>query len=123
MMGHGGRMMHGFAEETYISAVHQSLLWVGLGMVVLSVAISYVVIKAMTRPLSTLTEAVRSIGRGDYGKTVPIERRDEVGLLSETFNDMSRQLQKMIICAVNFLPISLMSYGHRLLFCKVIWKE
>ncbi len=94
MMGHGGRMMHGFAEETYISAVHQSLLWVGLGMVVLSVAISYVVIKAMTRPLSTLTEAVRSIGRGDYGKTVPIERRDEVGLLSETFNDMSRQLQK-----------------------------
>lgn len=94
MMGHRGHMMRGFAEETYISAVHQSLLWVGLGMVVLSVAISYVVIKAMTRPLSTLTDAVRSIGHGDYGKTVPVERLDEVGLLSETFNDMSRQLQK-----------------------------
>lgn len=93
-MGHHGMMQPGPAEEDYISAVHHSLIWVGLGMIALSVGISYFVIREVMRPLSALTEAVRRVKGGTYGQTVPVERCDEVGLLTQTFNDMSAELEK-----------------------------
>ena len=74
--------MHGPAESTYISAVHQSLLWVGLGMIGVSVIVSYFVVREIMRPLSTLTGAVQNIRTGNYGQTVSVERHDEVGVLT-----------------------------------------
>lgn len=101
MMGNGHQgmgmmhgMMHGPAEITYISAVHRSLLWVGLVMLAVSVTISYFIVREIMRPLSALTDAVQKVKSGTYGQTVPVERHDEVGTLTETFNDMSQELAK-----------------------------
>ncbi|MGN0948565.1 MAG: sensor histidine kinase [Megasphaera sp.] len=91
-MMHG--MMHGPAEITYISAVHRSLLWVGLLMIAISVTVSYFIVREIMRPLSSLTDAVQKVRAGKYGQTVPIERYDEVGVLTETFNGMSEDLAK-----------------------------
>lgn len=96
MGGMGGMhgAMHGPAESTYISAVHQSLLWVGLGMIGVSVVVSYFVVREIMRPLSTLTEAVQKVRTGSYGQTVSVERHDEVGVLTESFNEMSEELER-----------------------------
>lgn len=66
MGGMGGMhgTMHGPAESTYISAVHQSLLWVGLGMIGVSVVVSYFVVREIMRPLSTLTGLSKKSGPG-----------------------------------------------------------
>ncbi|WP_296815236.1 cell wall metabolism sensor histidine kinase WalK [uncultured Megasphaera sp.] len=96
-MGSMGGMhgtMHGPAESTYISAVHQSLLWVGLGMIGVSVVVSYFVVREIMRPLSTLTGAVQKVRTGSYGQTVSVERHDEVGVLTESFNEMSEELAR-----------------------------
>lgn len=98
-MGMGGMgsmhgTMHGPAESTYISAVHQSLLWVGLGMIGVSVVVSYFVVREIMRPLSTLTGAVQKVRTGNYGQTVSVERHDEVGVLTESFNEMSEELAR-----------------------------
>ena len=87
-------MMRGAAELQYIESIHQSLLWVGLGMTVISVAVSYIVVQKLIRPLLTLTDAVRHVQEGKFGQTVPVERMDEVGILAKTFNDMSTALEK-----------------------------
>lgn len=96
MGGMGGMhgAMHGPAESTYISAVHQSLLWVGLGMIGVSVVVSYFVVREIMRPLSTLTGAVQKVRTGSYGQTVSVERHDEVGVLTESFNEMSEELAR-----------------------------
>lgn len=86
--------MHGPAESTYISAVHQSLLWVGLGMIGVSVVVSYFVVREIMRSLSTLTGAVQKVRTGSYGQTVSVERHDEVGVLTESFNEMSEELAR-----------------------------
>lgn len=98
-MGMGGMgsmhgTMHGPAESTYISAVHQSLLWGGLGMIGVSVVVSYFVVREIMRPLSTLTGAVQKVRTGSYGQTVSVERHDEVGVLTESFNEMSEELAR-----------------------------
>ncbi|MED9920957.1 MAG: HAMP domain-containing protein, partial [Megasphaera sp.] len=93
-MGSMHGSMHGPAESTYISAVHQSLLWVGIGMIGVSVVVSYFVVREIMRPLSTLTGAVQKVRTGNYGQTVSVERHDEVGVLTESFNEMSEELAR-----------------------------
>jgi PAS domain S-box-containing protein len=46
----------------------------------------------MLSPIRTLREAVGLIGRGQYGVRVPVESRDELGELAESFNRMSADL-------------------------------
>lgn len=91
-MRHG--MMHGIAEQQYISSIHRSLLWVGLGMLIVSVGVSYIIVRKATKPLLALTEAAKTIQAGTFGQTVPVERLDEVGMLTQTFNEMSAALDK-----------------------------
>ena len=43
----------------------------------------------LTRHLSLLTEASREIARGNFKVTLPIQSRDEVGLLTQAMNQMS----------------------------------
>ena len=63
-------------------------------MLAVSVTISYFIVREIMRPLSALTDAVQKVKSGTYGQTVPVERHDEVGTLTETFNDMSQELAK-----------------------------
>src|SRR5262249_49863789 len=48
--------------------------------------------RRITRPLHDLTAGARRIAAGDFGHTVPVEGRDEVGALAQVFNAMSRHL-------------------------------
>ena len=47
---------------------------------------------SVTRPIRVLAGFAREIMRGVYTHEVPVRQRDEVGQLSEAFNDMSRGL-------------------------------
>lgn len=87
-------MMGGAAERHYVSAVHQSLLWVGLLMIAVSVIVSFFFVRRVLRPLSDLTQAVRVVQQGHYGETLPVRRYDEIGTLTATFNEMSAQLAR-----------------------------
>lgn len=44
------------------------------------------------RPIRHLQAGVRRISQGDYRVEIPVETRDEIGDLTEAFNDMSRSL-------------------------------
>lgn len=87
-------MMHGAAEHHYIASIHQSLFWVGFLMIVVSVGVSYIIVRKLTAPLLDLTMAVRTMQKGKYGQTVFVKRHDEVGILAETLNTMSEQLAR-----------------------------
>ncbi len=56
--------------------------------------IIYLSIKRATRPLTSLTEAVRLLGLGATVEKVPVESPDEVGELATAFNTMSDNLKK-----------------------------
>uniref|UniRef100_UPI0025DE170C HAMP domain-containing protein n=1 Tax=uncultured Acidaminococcus sp. TaxID=352152 RepID=UPI0025DE170C len=100
MMGQGRGMrgmhgmMHGPAETVYLSSVHNSLFWLGLGMALLSALICFLMVRETLRPLKDLTQAARAIKRGRYDQHVPVHFDDEVGLLTETFNEMASTLDE-----------------------------
>ena len=57
-----------------------------------SVAISFVLSRRFTRPLSLLSEATNQIAKGNYKKIIPEVGKDELGILVKSFNTMTYQL-------------------------------
>lgn len=49
-----------------------------------------------TRPLTELTQIAQSISAGDFNKRATIRTRDEIGLLADSINVMSEEIQQSI---------------------------
>ena len=46
----------------------------------------------LAEPLANLAQATQAVARGDFSRTAPVTSRDELGVLTESFNSMTRQL-------------------------------
>jgi nitrogen fixation/metabolism regulation signal transduction histidine kinase len=57
-----------------------------------ALALSFVLSEKLSAPLSALAEATRAIAKGDYSKLNPVKSRDEFGVLTQSFNTMTRQI-------------------------------
>jgi nitrogen fixation/metabolism regulation signal transduction histidine kinase len=58
-----------------------------------AVAISLVISRRFSEPLSQLANATREISKGNFKKTIPEKgEKDELGLLVKSFNSMTKQL-------------------------------
>jgi len=68
------------------------LLMLSLVVVVVSVAISGVVARNITRPLGQLARMVSRVRGGDYAAEIAIERSDEIGALADGFDQMRRDI-------------------------------
>jgi PAS domain S-box-containing protein len=57
-----------------------------------SLALAFVLSEKLSAPLSALAEATRAVAKGDYSKLNPVKSRDEFGVLTQSFNTMTRQI-------------------------------
>ena len=57
-----------------------------------ALALAFVLSERLSAPLSALAEATRAIAKGDYSKLNPVKSRDEFGVLTQSFNSMTRQI-------------------------------
>jgi serine phosphatase RsbU (regulator of sigma subunit) len=63
--------------------------FLALGMVLAVVLISLLLDRMVLRPLARLTGSSQQIARGQYGIQLPVDRDDEIGRLTATFNRMA----------------------------------
>ncbi len=73
-----------------------------VGVVALSaVLVAFLFSLALTRdiatPLATLTDTAVQIAQGDLNRVVEVERRDEIGILANAFNEMTGRLRELIV--------------------------
>lgn len=82
-----------------VSGKIEALKWAILVLVCLAILIIVVLAKylsqAITNPMILLTEYMRRVEKGDLSVRVPVERRDELGLLTRRFNHMLEQIQDL----------------------------
>jgi twitching motility protein PilJ len=87
-------------DRAVIDAAAVQAGWVLLatfgGVAVLAIAAGIVFGRRITRPLTNLIEVAQRVGRGDLSATVPVSTRDEVGLLTATFNDSIVRLRSQV---------------------------
>jgi signal transduction histidine kinase len=83
------------AHEMFVSSVHRYLIWASLGAVVLSVILSFVMMRKVLTPLTRMTTISKDIAAGNFGVRVPTVAQDEVGQLARAFNQMAESLDKI----------------------------
>ncbi|MDR2875632.1 MAG: HAMP domain-containing protein [Methylobacillus sp.] len=57
-----------------------------------ALAFAFVLSRRLSAPLGVLAEGTRAIASGDFGKVLPVHGTDELGVLVQSFNSMTRQL-------------------------------
>ncbi len=65
-----------------------------LGILLVSILITFYLVWRFTRPIANLSNAARRVAEGDLSVRVPdYQRTDEMGRLAERFNEMTSQLE------------------------------
>jgi nitrogen fixation/metabolism regulation signal transduction histidine kinase len=70
-------------------------LTLALSMALLvAIALAVVLANRLSEPLASLAQATQAVARGDFSRQTPVTSRDELGVLTESFNSMTRQLDE-----------------------------
>ncbi len=57
-----------------------------------TVALAFLISEQMAAPLRALAKGTRAVAKGDFSQMHPVNSRDELGMLTQSFNRMTRQL-------------------------------
>lgn len=68
---------------------------------VVTLIVLVMLIRRITGPLQEMIEHSRAISEGDLSRTIEIRRRDEIGLLGETINGLTSNLQEIVAFALS----------------------
>jgi signal transduction histidine kinase len=94
-------------DQNALSSILPRLVAAGIFAVILSLLVVLLIVRAVTRPLRSITMASERMARGDYDQRVPVRGTDEVGQLAESFNRMAsevsaaREMQRQFIANVS----------------------
>ena len=93
-----GILYVGLLEKAYVSTrnkvITAFMIIATLGFIII-IAISYLMTRTITKPLSEMVEVTKAIALGDLNKEVRVESKDEIGQLASSFNKMVVSLKKM----------------------------
>ena len=62
----------------------------------ISILLSFLLSKTMVTPIQKLTEGAMRVAERDFSRRIEVVSQDEIGVLTDTFNDMAGQLQDTI---------------------------
>ncbi len=94
-----GFLSVGIAQAETVRKIRQTIFWLSLlGCVVLlpTLLISSGMVTRFTRPILSLTRIATAMAQGDLRQEIPIEQRDEVGILAQSFSVMRDEIRRRI---------------------------
>jgi adenylate cyclase len=90
-----GALYLGVSQQSIELALRQTrnrVLGITLLMVLVGVCGAIALATLLSRPIFRLVNATRSIAAGDFRVALPVTSRDEIGTLTDAFNQMARSL-------------------------------
>lgn len=81
-------------EMEYVANVSGALIWVAAGAVIIALFAGVLLARTLTRPLRDLTGAIKAMRQGELEQQVPVRSADELGTLTEAFNQLSADLAR-----------------------------
>jgi signal transduction histidine kinase len=81
-------------KET-VDTLKEQFVIISLILISVSSILAYVFSKYFTRPILEISNAAKAMAEGNLSIKVPVNTKDELGMLSATINHLSTQLQKI----------------------------
>ncbi len=82
------------ARESLKDVFALTLTLVLLLAMLTAISFAFVLSRRLSAPLAALADGTRAIASGDYDKVLPVQSKDELGILVRSFNSMTRQLRE-----------------------------
>ncbi len=82
-------------EERYLVRTNQALFYGAVGATVIALLLGVFLARTLTRPIRELTEAARTVAKGETVQHVLVRSQDELGELAAAFNQMSADLARL----------------------------
>ena len=82
--------------EGEMSALQKVFVNGGIGGIVLATLLSFLFSRSLSRPLINMNRAAQALARGDFSRKVTVKSEDEIGVLANSMNALSDQLQEKI---------------------------
>jgi signal transduction histidine kinase len=76
-----------------LESLRWNILFTWVAAVLAGLALTYLLARRILAPVKRLDHAAEAIARGDYDIRLPVESQDELGRLTETFNNMCSSIQ------------------------------
>ncbi len=73
--------------------LRERLILIGLVILLFAVSLGMVIAQTVTRPILSLAGIAARFGQGDLAQRSDVNSKDEIGLLSATFNTMAEEVQ------------------------------
>ncbi|MDR6998640.1 ATP-binding protein [Neobacillus niacini] len=80
---------------TFKQTTEQYLLYTSLTIIPISIIFGWIVTRAIVRPLTKMRGLLKEIGRGNYLVQLNVRSKDEIGDLAKSFNEMSKELERI----------------------------
>lgn len=77
-----------------VSEMRRLFSWWGMGLFLLAILAAWFLTRQILRPINALVGAVRRVKDGDLTTKVEWKWKDELGMLSETFNSMTKSIRE-----------------------------
>jgi signal transduction histidine kinase len=86
-------------EEAFAPVVSLRRQWIATGTLVtlLFALAAWMLARSVTRPVLALAEGARRLAGRDFDVRLPVESSDEIGLLAQSFNEMSERLKQTTV--------------------------
>ena len=93
----GAVLLHTDVSNLDVSfgAMGRQVAVAAIAALILGVALSYLMSRSITRPITTISKAVGRFAKGELDSRVDINRHDELGELANAFNSMAEDLSKL----------------------------
>jgi signal transduction histidine kinase len=76
-----------------LMVLRRNIILLGLLAVLAGLGLTYLLARNIMRPVEKLDRAAAEVARQNYDYRVPVDSRDELGRLAETFNNMCASIQ------------------------------
>lgn len=80
--------------DSTVEVLKSQLIYIILGVLVISIVITMILSRGFTRPLKEITKASEEISKGNFNINVKVKENDEIGKLAESINNMAVELNK-----------------------------
>jgi signal transduction histidine kinase len=81
-----------FTESSGLESWRRYLVFSIISALVPNLLLVFLIVRAISRPLRQITIASVQVAGGAYGTQLDLNSNDEIGLLAESFNEMSRKM-------------------------------
>lgn len=95
----GSMVLFSFNEQTKIRVMYVSQVLI---LILLIFAFAYIVEKIVVCRIRNLNNAMKEVAKGDYEIAVPVDNKDEISELSDSFNKMTSELKSNAFLSRDF---------------------